>query len=282
MDIFKIKAFLLAIELGSLSKAAEQLTYTPSALSHMMDSLEEEIGVKLSIRTSQGIKWTEEGLQLKPKLTKLIELEEEIISEAIMLDRKNSMVLRVGTYDSMAQYILPNILKNLNEKHSNFKVSIIVDNKPTKLLEKGEIDIAFADKNESSSFEFIKLIEEPYYLLAPTNIFIGKKSVCKEDIYSCTYIKRRDSRLTKYFDGATFANVVEFNSEADTSLFPLIEKGLAVAVVPAMVAKKTPKGIHKLALEPKLYRELGLFYKENAKKIEVVRAFIKACLEFQM
>lgn len=282
MDLFKIKVFLLAIELGSLSKAAEKLTYTPSALSHMMDSLEEELGVKLSKRTSQGITWTEAGLQLKPKLIKLVELEKEIISEASQICRKDSRILRVGTYDSMAQFVLPGILKKINENNENFKVTIIVNNKPTLLLEKGEVDVAFADKIESSdNFQFIKLIEEEYVVLAPTNLFQDKKSVSKEELYSHPYVKRRDSHLNKYFEGGNFLSVVEFTAEADASFFPLIENGLGVAVVPKMVAKKTSKLLRKLSLKPSLSRELGIFYKENAKKIDAVRTFIKACYEIK-
>ena len=45
MNIRKYEAFVKAVELGSLSKAAEQLGYTQSGISHMMAALEEEITV---------------------------------------------------------------------------------------------------------------------------------------------------------------------------------------------------------------------------------------------
>ena len=44
MNIRKCEAFVRAVELGSLSKAAEELGYTQSGISHMMQSLEEEVG----------------------------------------------------------------------------------------------------------------------------------------------------------------------------------------------------------------------------------------------
>ena len=40
MNIRKYEAFIRAVELGSLSKAAEELGYTQSGISHMMQSLE--------------------------------------------------------------------------------------------------------------------------------------------------------------------------------------------------------------------------------------------------
>ena len=50
MDTVRIKAFLLAVKYGSFSKAAEELSYTPSALSHIADAMEEETGAKNLLR----------------------------------------------------------------------------------------------------------------------------------------------------------------------------------------------------------------------------------------
>ena len=55
VNIRKYEAFVRAVELGSLSKAAEELGYTQSGISHMMQSLEEEVGFPLMVRTSSGM-----------------------------------------------------------------------------------------------------------------------------------------------------------------------------------------------------------------------------------
>ena len=55
MDITKIEMILCALDLGSFSKAAEIYSYTPSAMTHIADSLEEEIGTKFIKRTHSGI-----------------------------------------------------------------------------------------------------------------------------------------------------------------------------------------------------------------------------------
>ena len=61
MNIKKYEAFIRAVELGSLSKAAEELGYTQSGISHMMQSLEEEGGVSPLVRTPSGIVPNAEG-----------------------------------------------------------------------------------------------------------------------------------------------------------------------------------------------------------------------------
>ena len=52
MDISKIEILLRAIELGSLSKASNEFLYTPSAVSHILDSIENEVGVKALYETN--------------------------------------------------------------------------------------------------------------------------------------------------------------------------------------------------------------------------------------
>ena len=44
MDTKKLEALLTAVELGSFTRAAEVLGYTQSGLTHMMNSLEKDIG----------------------------------------------------------------------------------------------------------------------------------------------------------------------------------------------------------------------------------------------
>ncbi len=78
MDTTKIKAILSAIKYKSLSKAAEEFSYTPSAFSHMADSLEDELGIKILTRTPQGIKLNKDGETLYSKLKALVKAEEEL------------------------------------------------------------------------------------------------------------------------------------------------------------------------------------------------------------
>ena len=78
MNIRKLEAFVRAVELGSLSKAAEELGYTQSGISHMMQSLEDEIGFPLMIRTSAGISPNSEGELLLPSIRQLLTTNEAL------------------------------------------------------------------------------------------------------------------------------------------------------------------------------------------------------------
>ena len=51
METARYRAFLFAAETGSITKAAEELSYTPSGVSQLIQAFENEIGVKLLHRS---------------------------------------------------------------------------------------------------------------------------------------------------------------------------------------------------------------------------------------
>ena len=82
MNVSKYKALLLAVDRGSFSKATEEMGYTQSGMTHMMNSLEEEIGFRVIERGYYGIRLTEKGEKLMPAVRRMVRqtelLEEEI------------------------------------------------------------------------------------------------------------------------------------------------------------------------------------------------------------
>ena len=84
MDTFKIKAMLSAVKHKSLSKAAEEFSYTPSAFSHILTNFEEEIKLKIFNRSSKSVTLTKEGERLYSTFCQIADAEDkmwEIVSE---------------------------------------------------------------------------------------------------------------------------------------------------------------------------------------------------------
>lgn len=111
MDTFKIHATLAAVKHKSLSKAAEEFSYTPSAFSHIAAALEEELGVTLLKRSSTGVEWTPEGEQLRPFLEAIIRDEDALKNAAAAFSSAKTKELRIGIYSSMSRNFLADILK---------------------------------------------------------------------------------------------------------------------------------------------------------------------------
>lgn len=82
MDTRKIEALLTSIEAGTFTKAAAQLGCTQSGLTHMMDSLEKEVGFPLLSRSRSGVQLTENGEALLPAMRELVKWSNQQIGRA--------------------------------------------------------------------------------------------------------------------------------------------------------------------------------------------------------
>lgn len=81
MDLRKLEALVVAVELGSFTKAAQQLGYSQSGLTHMMNALEQEIGFSLLRRDHRGVRLTAQGQQIYPTIQQLLAVHRRLLHE---------------------------------------------------------------------------------------------------------------------------------------------------------------------------------------------------------
>ncbi len=85
MDTKKVSALLTAVNRGSLSAAAEELGYTQSGLTHMMNALEDELGLTLLIRNKAGVQISPVGRELLADLEALVDAADRLEKNAAAL-----------------------------------------------------------------------------------------------------------------------------------------------------------------------------------------------------
>ncbi|WP_222272565.1 LysR family transcriptional regulator, partial [Rhizobium leguminosarum] len=61
MDIRRLKSFIVIVDSGSITRAADLLHIAQPALSQQLAALEEHFGHKLLIRSQQGVSMTDAG-----------------------------------------------------------------------------------------------------------------------------------------------------------------------------------------------------------------------------
>ena len=104
-----IPGFMHTARSGNMTRAAEQLNVTVSALSHQMRRLEERMGKRLLIRGARGIQLTDEGQDLYQKLEPHYQAIEILLSPHTV-SRGDS--LTISTLASMANaWLLPRLVE---------------------------------------------------------------------------------------------------------------------------------------------------------------------------
>ena len=275
METMKIKAILSAAKYKSLSRAAEDFSYTPSALSHMADSLEEELGVKLLLRTRAGVSLTEEGTLLAEKMDAVLRAENELIAAASEIGGAHRSELRIATYSSISTYLLPSIVKQFKKENPSIRVSISVSDVVRGSLENDSADIVFGDLKAIEANEHVIIMEDRYVAVLADGMFSGRRSVSREELYPYPYISTNESALRTYFDETRFAEILRFDSVDDTSVLALVKEGMGVAVLSSLATRKHVKGVRTAMLTPKFSRAIGFAYRKKSPATERFINFMK-------
>lgn len=275
MDTSKIKAIFKAIECKSMSKAAETLSYTPSAMSHIVDAVEKELGVRILKRTPLGVEWSEYGLHLEPSLRRLVEAEDELMASAEAIVMQSEHQLRIGTYSSISYKILPELLKGFKTEYPNITVSIFIGNNLKDWIGSDIVDVTFDDVSGVQGNEWIPIMKDYYCAVMPTGILEGEKTVKREQLCRYPFIMVNDSHTRDYFLDLEFSETIKFTSVDDSSVLSMVKEGIGVSVLPSLSVTKHLRGIHTAKLEPALYRTLGISYKKKTHHPFAVEKFIQ-------
>lgn len=119
-----LQGFLAAARSGNLSRAAESMHLTVSALSHQIKALEERLNRRLFERGSRGIKLTEDGRRLLEQIAPHMEAIEQALRP---FAARRDDVLRISLVPSMASAWLVPQLGEFLALHPQIELSLHSD-----------------------------------------------------------------------------------------------------------------------------------------------------------
>lgn len=161
---------MTAVDLGSFSKASEVVGYTQSGLTHLVDSLEREIGLRLVRRDRSGVSLTREGEALMPSIREFLRENAKLENQIAAITEKKSETIRVAAYASIAMHWMPEILYRFRRVCPDIDVDLrMVDHElePFELLEKWETDVIFAARQPGFACDWTPLWNDPMCAILP-------------------------------------------------------------------------------------------------------------------
>ena len=162
MNDKKLRALLTAVQCGSFGKATAQLGYTQSAMTHMVNRLEAELGCTLLVRGSHGVRLSEEGEKLLPYMQAVIDAGEALRREAAAQGKLHENTLRIGCFASIARARLPELLRKFRKIHPEIQVDVLVRGYELAAeLEEGNIQLALVDEACGKGFYWTPLTDAP-------------------------------------------------------------------------------------------------------------------------
>ena len=145
MNLRFVEAFHWAVMLKSVTRAAEKLNITQSALSSRIAALETELGVLLLDRRDKLFRLTVAGQRFHDLSQNLLVMQMQI-KEEMGAGMMRSRVLRIGAIESVVHSWLAPWLKHMQAQHSDFELELTVETSPILVdqLQRGKQDMVFA------------------------------------------------------------------------------------------------------------------------------------------
>jgi DNA-binding transcriptional LysR family regulator len=146
MNLRFVEAFYWVVSLKSVSRAAEKLFITQSAMSSRIAALEEELGVLLLDRRDKQFRLTVAGLRFFSHAQRLLALHREIKAEMGAGAAPRAVSLRIGVIESVLHSWLIDWVQHMRSTHPDFELELTVETTPVLVdqIRRGTLDLAFA------------------------------------------------------------------------------------------------------------------------------------------
>jgi len=178
MELRQLRYFISVANHRSFTKTSEKLYIAQPALSRHILLLEEELGVKLLLRTPRGVETTEAGRIFKEKAEFALSYLAEIKNSLSETSSEPTGRLVVGLPPSLAAQLAPRLMQECARRYPRLKLHIVEGLSVflTEWLDHLRIDIAaLTDYGAIPGIDFHTELEEDLYFVG-TPERLGRKS----------------------------------------------------------------------------------------------------------
>ncbi len=241
MDLRCVKTFVKAAELGSFTKAAEQLCYVQSTVTMQIQQLERELGFPLFDRIGKKISLTSLGCEFLNYAYELLHIANK--AESMTKNRAGEGGrLRVGVPESVLFAKLMKILPQFKSEYSEVELCIKTGHTSQLLkeLKQNQLDIVYtsADLNTDPDISCYDIKKEHIvFVCAKEHPLATKKNVPVKEVMSYNFLvtEREGVCYTRLKNIAASHNATLFTSvEVDSVhvIIELVKNKMGIAFLP--------------------------------------------------
>lgn len=281
MDIQKYQAFLKTIEYGSITKAAEALSYSQSGVSRMIQEVEKELGLSLLERGRGGVRLTSEGVKLFPQIKALCSAYQSLQQQADDLKGLETGLIRIGTFSSVATHWLPNIIKAFQKDYPDIEYELLLgDYKEIEgWIQEGRVDCGFLRLPTLQELDTIFLEQDDFLAILPKNHPLAEgESVSLKDLCQESFLlleKDKNTEIADFFRQHNLSPNVHFTTWDDYAVLSMVECGLGVSLLPRLILRRNPYGVAIKELETPIHRNIGLALRDRKTAPPAVKRFLE-------
>lgn len=266
MDLRGLNYFVKAVELGSITAAAEACHVAQPSITHAIAQLEQEFECTFLIRSRRGVTPTEEGSQFFNKAKSLLQ-HANFIKEEMLKNQKESELLFVSP--SINAMALTESMKALKISNRNLQWKLTQASSKANYSLINEHELPAQDPNN----DWQPLVEEDYYLLVPKGhdletLVEHKQRLSLKSLSKFAWIERTHCPFKKTLEDLLLQLKLfdEINIQAsvdnDDWAMSLVASGYGITIAPItpnnLNPDITPISLSLVEDAPQISRTIGL------------------------
>ena len=259
-------AFCRIVEYKSFTRAAAALGYTQAAVSQMVRSLEKELGVPLFVRGRKEVSLTGEGQRLYPFIRKLVHDHDDLMSRAGEISGLSSGEIRIGTFSSMSQRLLPGVMNDFSKLYPGIRFVLSPGDNTTlpEHIKNGMIDFGFIYPEASAGLHCVPICRDSFLAVFPVGHPLAeKKTVSLEKMAQEPLIIVDEggvNTVLKAFEKRGLTPNVKYRIHDDNTILSMVEKGIGVSILPTMILGKSTYNLVKVPISTPVERTVAVTY----------------------
>lgn len=229
-----LRSFCVAAKCLSFKHAAAQLYLTPSAISHQIRLLEQQINKQLFLRQTRAIELTEDGKLFYKKVAPIIEQLETTITEFTNSSSMSSISITLPEFFS-SEVFVPR-LNEWSENHPNINLQLETVKNRTQSSKDTNLSIVLASSKPTDAIVY-ELFPISYMPACSPDLFKKLKPFGKEALSQAPLIVHQ-SRPWAWHQWAEENDIVDFSPKRIVqvdSMFSVAraaQQGIGIALIP--------------------------------------------------
>ncbi|ODT23234.1 MAG: hypothetical protein ABS35_13045 [Kaistia sp. SCN 65-12] len=268
MKLRQLAYFVKVVEVGNITRAAEQLNLAQTALGIQIRNLEDNLQIQLLDRHSRGVSATPAGMLLYERAIEILQRIEETRRDLITLGGEKIRI-RFGATPSILKLIGTELLVAANAQLPNIALEVVEELSfmLTDALERGELDYVLAyDIEDNPGIRRIALLEEDLlHVSAPNGELQGSDISFRQAVAGdLALVSNRDIIWRRVQETASRLSVdvkITYQVQSNEAIKALVLHGVAQGIMPyGIVAEEVKKGqiIARRITRPAVKRTLFL------------------------
>lgn len=264
MEINKYALFADVAETRNFTKTGERMGYTQPGVSHVLKTLESEMGFPLFVRNKQGIELTPNAATLLPLVRQLLSVNEQLEQTISSINGLETGHLTIACFASISRNWLPGIIHSFQKKYPGIEIDLLEGGTDdiVQWVENNIVDFGLLSKRHTNGLEWMPLYQDPLMAILPKNYPLSfPDSFPLSEIANQPFIisaEGTDYDIHHALRKTGITPNIRFSSKDDLSIVTMVANELGISILPRLVIQGFTDSILALPLEPFYSRELGI------------------------